>query len=85
MPAPMPITVSLAKCNVEGFMASVNYDDEMESLTVALGSNAKRTCTSAAKTLREMADRFDALAKEPEPCKVVTHERINARVRKPHV
>ncbi len=77
----MSLTISLAKCNVAGFIACAEYDEEMESITLALGNNPKRTCAAAAKKLRNLADRFDALARDPEPCKVTTHKRINRRTR----
>lgn len=75
----MPIiTVRLSVLNRSGFIASVENDDEMESLSIAEGNSAKRTCANAAKKLRELADRFDALGDESEPCKMTTHSRINA-------
>jgi hypothetical protein len=77
----MNLTVCLSIVNHDAFGASIENDEEMESLNLAEGTNAKRTCAAAAKRLRDLADRFDALAREPEPCKVTTHKRINRRTR----
>jgi hypothetical protein len=46
---------------------------------VQVGWNArpKQVCLRAAEICRKLAERFDRLALEKEPCKEETHKRIN--------
>ena len=74
----MKLKISLAQYNDTGSSASVE-SDEGGTLHVAEGMTypAKRCCLSAAKKLRTLARRFEALAEEEKPYHGETHDRIN--------
>ena len=58
-------------------------DEDGDGLDIAggMGTSPAKACQSAAKKLRGLADRFDLLAQEKDPCNCATHDKVNkARV-----
>lgn len=78
----MKVQVNLCHLNESGLCASIqsNHDFEGECIVVEVARNGKPkdVCNRAAVVLRAMADRFDLLANESEPCNQATHKRINS-------
>lgn len=75
----MGLGIRLARLNSEGISASLESSD-LDYIVVAerkKTKNAKLICSLAAARLRELADRFDALAKEEVPLNGVVQNRIN--------
>lgn len=76
MPEPR---IVLSLLNSTGCLAAIEDDDDNRATIVE--HNSKRDpvaiCTAAAKRLRKMADKFERLAKEETPFKVVTQDAIN--------
>lgn len=75
----MNITVSCSRYNgPNAFCASIENEEDMESVTLSIEArSAKAACSEAAAKLRDLADRFDLLARERNPCHVDAHRRIN--------
>ena len=48
-----------------------------DTVEVCLARNPKTACAGAARVLRRMADKFDALAKEEDPFHTQTQSRVN--------
>jgi len=72
------LNICLAKSSHTSCIASIDDDEELESIILAEHDTVGATCSEAAKRLRILADRFDALAKEAKPCHAETHKRLNA-------
>ena len=71
--------ISLSKFNGTGTSASIK-NWESESCAVFEDDSELdpiEACKRAAENLRKLADRFDKLAKEPEPFKSKTQDKIN--------
>lgn len=75
----MKLEISLAKLNGKYFIADVEYDDHTLQVSGGRDINPKVACQHAAKTLRDAAIRFDALAEELEPANHKTHNKINRK------
>lgn len=75
----MKLEVHCAKYNGNGASVRIENDEE-DCLEISCGYNytAKYACELAAGRLREAANRLDILARDPEPFKITTHQRINA-------
>jgi hypothetical protein len=70
--------IRLSILNTRGSCAEVvNKDGHVTLSESYTKGNAKERCAQAAKTLRELADRFDALAKELDPFNHKTQKRLN--------
>jgi hypothetical protein len=75
----MKLNAILSKLNENGCAAIIETDDG-DYLHIAANRTYPATgpvCKKAASKLRELANRFDKLASEPEPYKEATHTRIN--------
>lgn len=79
----MKVKINLNHLNDSGLMATVqsahDFEDECCIVQVARNGKPAAVCREAAKRLRAMADKFDLLAREPEPCNQATHRRINSK------
>jgi len=75
------INVKLAGFCDSMFLATINSGIENEedeaAFDLAESDTATEACAEAAKHLRELADKFDMLARDPKPCHADTHTRIN--------
>ncbi len=73
--------ITLAKYNTNGNYSEVKNDDGETIRIVENGAGgeamAAEVCLSTARALREAATRFELLAKEREPYKLATHNKIN--------
>jgi len=79
------INVKLAGFCDSMFLATINSGIENEedeaAFDLAESDTAAEACADASEQLRELANRFDALARDPKPCHVATHARINNELR----
>ena len=76
----MKLEISLSKLNGKYAIANIENDDEhVIDVTDGHHKDVKAACKAAAKSLREAAFRFDALAEEAEPFNYKTHNRINKK------
>lgn len=67
--------IGLAKLNNVRVLAYLETADGM--VDVCLAWTHGKACAMAAMTLRRMADKFDALAKERDPLHIHTQSRVN--------
>lgn len=75
----MKLNVTISVYNSTGAVASIEDSDGCNSIELAKTSavDAKKVCTAAAKKLRDLALRFDALSKANDPFKVTTQDVYN--------
>lgn len=70
--------ISCALYNGRGSSAQIESNDG-DSIAIVEGINysAKKACLLAAKRLRDLAEKFEMLAKEPNPYNYKVHSKIN--------
>jgi hypothetical protein len=75
----MKVNICLSLLNNSDAQASLTGDEmgNVDICTIRNSRDAKRLCTAAARKLRSLANRFEALSDEPEPFKEVTQDRVN--------
>lgn len=70
--------IRLAHYNSSRFIASVS-DKDNNDCDLCTGADSLAVCRAAARKLRELAGRFDLLARESreDHCRATTHDKIN--------